>query len=80
MSPSCSTLGRIVKVTQEVIDYRRWIKEKWGGKAHPAPDLGEDGSGRVAPPCSPCWGTLFVPSRKMVQAAKDTSFFYRSLI
>ncbi|XP_015448920.1 non-canonical poly(A) RNA polymerase PAPD7 isoform X3 [Pteropus alecto] len=33
-----STLGRIVKVTQEVIDYRRWIKEKWGGKAHPAPD------------------------------------------
>ncbi|XP_036164312.1 terminal nucleotidyltransferase 4A isoform X3 [Myotis myotis] len=34
-----STLGRIVKVTQEVIDYRRWIKEKWGSKVHPAPDL-----------------------------------------
>lgn len=34
-----STLGRIIKVTQEVIDYRRWIKEKWGSKAHPAPDL-----------------------------------------
>ncbi|XP_012577192.1 PREDICTED: non-canonical poly(A) RNA polymerase PAPD7 [Condylura cristata] len=36
-----STLGRIIKVTQEVIDYRRWIKEKWGGKAPPGPDLGE---------------------------------------
>ncbi|XP_015418609.1 PREDICTED: non-canonical poly(A) RNA polymerase PAPD7 [Myotis davidii] len=34
-----STLGRIVKVTQEVIDYRRWIKEKWGSKVHPPPDL-----------------------------------------
>lgn len=34
-----STLGRIVKVTQEVIDYRRWIKEKWGSRAHAAPDL-----------------------------------------
>ena len=22
-------------MTQEVIDYRRWIKEKWGGKAPP---------------------------------------------
>ncbi|XP_040833324.1 terminal nucleotidyltransferase 4A isoform X2 [Ochotona curzoniae] len=34
-----STLGRIIKVTQEVIDYRRWIKEKWGGRAHPTPEL-----------------------------------------
>ncbi|XP_069770285.1 terminal nucleotidyltransferase 4A isoform X3 [Narcine bancroftii] len=25
-----STLGRIIKVTQEVIDYREWIKKKWG--------------------------------------------------
>lgn len=37
----CSTLGRIIKVTQEVIDYRRWIKEKWGSRVHAAPDLGE---------------------------------------
>lgn len=36
-----STLGRIIKVTQEVIDYRHWIKEKWGSKVHVAPDLGE---------------------------------------
>lgn len=36
-----STLGRIIKVTQEVIDYRRWIKEKWGSRVHTAPDLGE---------------------------------------
>lgn len=43
----CSTLGRIIKVTQEVIDYRRWIKEKWGGKAPPAPELGESLSGRT---------------------------------
>ncbi|XP_075864042.1 terminal nucleotidyltransferase 4A isoform X2 [Microcebus murinus] len=34
-----STLGRIVKVTQEVIDYRQWIKEKWGSKIHPSPGL-----------------------------------------
>uniref|UniRef100_A0A5F8A3Q4 Terminal nucleotidyltransferase 4A n=2 Tax=Macaca TaxID=9539 RepID=A0A5F8A3Q4_MACMU len=34
-----STLGRIIKVTQEVIDYRRWIKEKWGSKAHPSPGM-----------------------------------------
>nr|XP_020030970.1 non-canonical poly(A) RNA polymerase PAPD7 isoform X1 [Castor canadensis] len=34
-----STLGRIIKVTQEVIDYRRWIKEKWGSRIHPSPDL-----------------------------------------
>ncbi|KAB0349996.1 hypothetical protein FD754_014853, partial [Muntiacus muntjak] len=33
-----STLGRIIKVTQEVIDYRTWIKEKWGGRVHVAPD------------------------------------------
>ncbi|KAK2489122.1 hypothetical protein MC885_013386 [Smutsia gigantea] len=34
-----STLGRIIKVTQEVIDYRRWIKDKWGSEARPAPSL-----------------------------------------
>ncbi|KAK3507930.1 hypothetical protein QTP70_003819 [Hemibagrus guttatus] len=27
-----STLGRIIKVTQEVIDYREWIVNKWGSK------------------------------------------------
>lgn len=27
-----STLGRIIKVTQEVIDYREWIVTKWGSK------------------------------------------------
>ncbi|XP_055965013.1 LOW QUALITY PROTEIN: terminal nucleotidyltransferase 4A [Sorex fumeus] len=34
-----STLGRIIKVTQEVIDYRQWIKEKWGSRVHAGPDL-----------------------------------------
>uniref|UniRef100_A0A4W4GRE4 Terminal nucleotidyltransferase 4A n=1 Tax=Electrophorus electricus TaxID=8005 RepID=A0A4W4GRE4_ELEEL len=29
---SDSTLGRIIKVTQEVIAYRDWIAQKWGGK------------------------------------------------
>ncbi|KAL0165480.1 hypothetical protein M9458_037324, partial [Cirrhinus mrigala] len=29
---SDSTLGRIIKVTQEVIDYREWIIKKWGGR------------------------------------------------
>ncbi|KAM4689689.1 terminal nucleotidyltransferase 4A [Discoglossus pictus] len=27
-----STLGRIIKVTQEVIDYRDWIRKKWGSR------------------------------------------------
>nr|XP_055074980.1 terminal nucleotidyltransferase 4A isoform X2 [Misgurnus anguillicaudatus] len=27
-----STLGRIIKVTQEVINYREWIIKKWGGR------------------------------------------------
>uniref|UniRef100_A0A8D0L643 Terminal nucleotidyltransferase 4A n=1 Tax=Sphenodon punctatus TaxID=8508 RepID=A0A8D0L643_SPHPU len=34
-----STLGRIIKVTQEVIDYRAWIKKKWGSKINLPPDL-----------------------------------------
>ncbi|KPP67634.1 hypothetical protein Z043_113752 [Scleropages formosus] len=29
---SDSTLGRIIKVTQEVINYREWIIKKWGGR------------------------------------------------
>ncbi|CAJ1083717.1 LOW QUALITY PROTEIN: terminal nucleotidyltransferase 4A [Xyrichtys novacula] len=27
-----STLGRIIRLTQEVIDYRDWIIKKWGGR------------------------------------------------
>ncbi|KAM6899803.1 terminal nucleotidyltransferase 4A [Xenentodon cancila] len=27
-----STLGRIIRLTQEVIDYREWIIKKWGGR------------------------------------------------
>ncbi|KAM9738212.1 terminal nucleotidyltransferase 4A [Menidia menidia] len=27
-----STLGRIIRLTQEVIDYRKWIIKKWGGR------------------------------------------------
>ncbi|KAM3839018.1 terminal nucleotidyltransferase 4A isoform 2-T2 [Vipera latastei] len=34
-----STLGRIIKVTEEVIDYRAWIKKKWGNKANFSADL-----------------------------------------
>uniref|UniRef100_A0A8C6ZVS5 Terminal nucleotidyltransferase 4A n=1 Tax=Nothoprocta perdicaria TaxID=30464 RepID=A0A8C6ZVS5_NOTPE len=34
-----STLGRIIKVTQEVIDYRAWIKKKWGNKISLSPEL-----------------------------------------
>ncbi|XP_072303790.1 terminal nucleotidyltransferase 4A isoform X2 [Eucyclogobius newberryi] len=37
-----STLGRIIRLTQEVIDYREWIIKKWGGR-----DLS-----RTAPPVS----------------------------
>uniref|UniRef100_A0A3B4Z7D3 Terminal nucleotidyltransferase 4A n=1 Tax=Stegastes partitus TaxID=144197 RepID=A0A3B4Z7D3_9TELE len=28
----CETLGRIIRLTQEVIDYREWIIKKWGGR------------------------------------------------
>ncbi|XP_053253517.1 terminal nucleotidyltransferase 4A isoform X2 [Podarcis raffonei] len=47
-----STLGRIIKVTQEVIDYRAWIKKKWGSKANLSPDLGIPMKGRE--PISAC--------------------------
>lgn len=30
--PPNSTLGRIIRLTQEVIDYREWIIKKWGGR------------------------------------------------
>lgn len=30
--PPPSTLGRIIRLTQEVIDYREWIIKKWGGR------------------------------------------------
>uniref|UniRef100_A0A3Q0S2E3 Terminal nucleotidyltransferase 4A n=1 Tax=Amphilophus citrinellus TaxID=61819 RepID=A0A3Q0S2E3_AMPCI len=28
----CETLGRIIRLTKEVIDYREWIIKKWGGR------------------------------------------------
>ncbi|TNN66956.1 Non-canonical poly(A) RNA polymerase PAPD7 [Liparis tanakae] len=43
----CTTLGRIIRLTQEVIDYREWIIKKWGGRDNracppkePAPEPG----------------------------------------
>uniref|UniRef100_A0A674MME1 Terminal nucleotidyltransferase 4A n=1 Tax=Takifugu rubripes TaxID=31033 RepID=A0A674MME1_TAKRU len=39
-----STLGRIIRLTQEVIDYREWIIKKWGGRDATRPD------NRVSPP------------------------------
>uniref|UniRef100_A0A3Q2ZRY8 Terminal nucleotidyltransferase 4A n=1 Tax=Kryptolebias marmoratus TaxID=37003 RepID=A0A3Q2ZRY8_KRYMA len=33
-----STLGRIIRLTQEVIKYREWIIKKWGGKDSPRAD------------------------------------------
>ncbi|MED6269606.1 hypothetical protein CHARACLAT_001252 [Characodon lateralis] len=33
-----STLGRIIGLTQEVIEYREWIIKKWGGKDSPQTD------------------------------------------
>ncbi|XP_016016469.2 terminal nucleotidyltransferase 4A isoform X3 [Rousettus aegyptiacus] len=82
-----STLGRIVKVTQEVIDYRRWIKEKWGGKAPPAPDLdsrvkvkergsacdGEQHPRRdPEPPCGPRL-PLSLPSPQLLSSGSSAS-------
>ncbi|XP_048371876.1 terminal nucleotidyltransferase 4A isoform X2 [Sphaerodactylus townsendi] len=46
-----STLGRIVKVTQEVIDYRAWIKKRWKSKVNLPADL--DLQMKKAEPLSP---------------------------
>ncbi|KAK5911459.1 hypothetical protein CgunFtcFv8_005630 [Champsocephalus gunnari] len=42
-----STMGRIIRLTQEVIDYREWIIKKWGGR-----DLVRTDN-RVSPPKEP---------------------------
>ncbi|XP_039379950.1 terminal nucleotidyltransferase 4A isoform X3 [Mauremys reevesii] len=47
-----STLGRIIKVTQEVIDYRAWIKKTWGGKSSLSPDI--DNRMKVREHITPC--------------------------
>lgn len=31
---SCSTLGRILKVSPEVLAYRAWTIKKWGAKQY----------------------------------------------
>ncbi|XP_019396841.1 PREDICTED: non-canonical poly(A) RNA polymerase PAPD7 isoform X1 [Crocodylus porosus] len=49
-----STLGRIIKVTQEVIDYRAWIKKKWGSKVNLSPDL--DNRMKIREQIAPCNG------------------------
>ncbi|KAM4725690.1 terminal nucleotidyltransferase 4A isoform 2-T2 [Anableps anableps] len=33
-----SMLGRVIRLTQEVIEYREWIIKKWGGKDSPQTD------------------------------------------
>ncbi|XP_045298446.1 terminal nucleotidyltransferase 4A isoform X2 [Leopardus geoffroyi] len=82
-----STLGRIIKVTQEVIDYRRWIKEKWGGKAPPAPE--PDDRIKIKERISTCDGdqpqrrdpesaysqrlTLSLPSPQLLSSGSSTS-------
>uniref|UniRef100_A0A8C9K2I9 Terminal nucleotidyltransferase 4A n=1 Tax=Panthera tigris altaica TaxID=74533 RepID=A0A8C9K2I9_PANTA len=62
-----STLGRIIKVTQEVIDYRRWIKEKWGGKAPPAPEPGE--TSLLAPVTRALWHLVCKPLLSAISRA-----------
>ncbi|KAM6135254.1 LOW QUALITY PROTEIN: terminal nucleotidyltransferase 4A [Pterocles gutturalis] len=49
-----STLGRIIKVTQEVIDYRAWIKKKWGSKINLSPEL--DNRLKIRDQVAPCNG------------------------
>ncbi|KAM4686190.1 terminal nucleotidyltransferase 4A isoform 3-T3 [Amazona ochrocephala] len=49
-----STLGRIIKVTQEVIDYRAWIKKKWGSKINLSPEL--DNRLKIRDQIAPCSG------------------------
>ncbi|XP_068787462.1 terminal nucleotidyltransferase 4A isoform X5 [Struthio camelus] len=49
-----STLGRIIKVTQEVIDYRAWIKKQWGNKINLSPEL--DNRLKIRDQIAPCNG------------------------
>lgn len=41
-----STLGRIIRLTEEVIKYREWIIKKWGGRDLTRPDHRDRGSAR----------------------------------
>ncbi|KAM5264736.1 terminal nucleotidyltransferase 4A isoform 2-T2 [Ctenodactylus gundi] len=82
-----STLGRIIKVTQEVIDYRRWIKDKWGSRVHPSPDL--DNKMKMKEHLAPCSGeqtqsrepgspftqrlTLSLPSPQLLSSGSSAS-------
>ncbi|XP_037654839.1 terminal nucleotidyltransferase 4A isoform X3 [Choloepus didactylus] len=81
-----STLGRIIKVTQEVIDYRRWIKEKWGSKINPSPVL--DNRIKIKERIAVCNGetpsrdpeasysqrlTLSLPSPQLLSSGSSTS-------
>lgn len=34
----CSTLGRIIKVSDEVLAYRDWTIKKWGAKQYAKPE------------------------------------------
>ncbi|OXB53619.1 hypothetical protein ASZ78_000100 [Callipepla squamata] len=53
-SDNFCTLGRIIKVTQEVIDYRAWIKKKWGSKINLSPEL--DNRLKIRDQIAPCNG------------------------
>lgn len=66
----CSTLGRIIKVTQEVIDYRRWIKEKWGSRILPSPELGERLTQCEAWPSVPLAQKHLLPSCRLLKPRK----------
>ncbi|XP_053570495.1 terminal nucleotidyltransferase 4A [Bombina bombina] len=44
-----STLGRIIKVTQEVIDYRDWIMKKWGDKIILSPCVSDNSTKESLP-------------------------------
>ncbi|XP_066510512.1 terminal nucleotidyltransferase 4B-like isoform X2 [Hoplias malabaricus] len=39
-----SILGRIIRVTREVAEYRDWISEHWGGQSHSEPALNCNGN------------------------------------
>ncbi|XP_037549270.1 terminal nucleotidyltransferase 4A [Nematolebias whitei] len=54
-----STLGRIIRLTQEVIKYREWIIKKWGGKDSPPTDSRVSSPKEPVSsqePCEPCGG------------------------
>ncbi|KAG8442643.1 hypothetical protein GDO86_011433 [Hymenochirus boettgeri] len=76
-----STLGRIIKVTQEVIDYREWISKKWGIK-NVSLELSENGTNALSlsteepsqtSSCNQCLSSVFHSPKHLSSMSSSSS-------